>query len=1148
MTAEVLGRTYRAFISYRHADNKAAGRQWATWLHQAIETYEVPDDLVGTKNQRGEEIPARIFPIFRDEEELPAHADLGNAITLALDNTETLIVLCSPNAVQSTYVADEISYFKQLGRSDRIIAAIIAGEPNTSWDTSKEALGFSAQDECFPIPLQFEYDENGQTEKRAEPIAADFRANDQGKPYEGWTTPEAYRAWLVERGEDANIITTKVEAYSEQLNLMRLKIIAGILGIPLGHLTKRDQAYQLAQEKDRAKKLRRWLTAVGALAVIAISTGIWAWMQRQVALENEQIAIERLQERQIADANRLTNEAIEYLNDGNIEAALERIDDAIPADITNPEWPISDKTAMVLNRAIALTESNVVIQTDMSDFTQLKVIDEQHLLAIGQNNRAVLFTKTGEKLREWQFEPQMVLQVTDDNQRLVGAAVVNKEEPAPESHFSDTLYVDYFTTKTIDILSGAVLYEVEVNVDKASLSYRSGFWEAEEQLLFSPDGLTFLVGTEDYSEDQAKYGFNAFNTQTGEVDYSASLDANVHRLFAIDNNQFVVQQIRYANDEQSYLQQVAQYSTSSTTAKVLWQSNTPVECENAALQPAAGDTGHSLRIGINREADSVVGVWERRDSNYTFCLKTWAISGVSESPLIAIDYANDEPWNEITETTVNTALMSQPVRLYQNGSLSTDIDKPVDSVLSNSELLYADKFFIYADKRQLPLPDVAGQIEQVAIDADSGVVWYAAVDRTIRNFSFRGSEQRINLALNLFDSEVQLQQDALLVIETEALSSGIDSDEWQHRWHYANALEPNEIQTFYSTGIDQYPEFHVYPNHVLGISRIDPNAEELDQWGRREVDIELVDAKTGISKTNLTLHTIFVQQLAHNSQYIAYVHDEVLQLVDLASFERKSLALPVPHTPFEVLVLDKQIVVAAFDEHTDDPDKRVISLFHVSADQQSLVKFAEKQAQDLTVTTMRHANSALLQWDIRYDKPNDFQAVDSSLQVRDIQTAWQDEWNLRMLLAEQGDEVVVITPDKYVQVFDYDGTLKSETIITDGDWYDSYLSHDRKYVLADDDIVPLSGAQGCAIPENPGYGAWKVQISPASTFLALADDITWVIDLRSCSVAYELPTGVDTHSNLRVTDDGVLYLLTETGLQIHQTVQPLQNNIKLLRR
>jgi len=188
---------YHAFISYRHADNKEPGRQWATCLHQAIETYEVPADLVGKKNGRGEVIPSRIFPIFRDEEELPADADLGNAIVRALDNTKLLIILCSPRAVASTYVADEIDYFKKLGHSDRIIAAILFGEPNASWDKGKLKTGFKIEDECFPTPLQFEYDENGNpTEKRAEPIAADFRINNDRTTEQGWTTIEAYKQHL----------------------------------------------------------------------------------------------------------------------------------------------------------------------------------------------------------------------------------------------------------------------------------------------------------------------------------------------------------------------------------------------------------------------------------------------------------------------------------------------------------------------------------------------------------------------------------------------------------------------------------------------------------------------------------------------------------------------------------------------------------------------------------------------------------------------------------------------------------------------------------------------------------------------------------------------------------------------------------------
>jgi len=282
---------YLAFISYRHADNKEDGRQWATWLHHAIETYEVPKDLVGNKNSLGREIPSRIYPIFRDEEELPADADLSNVITRALDDSHLLVVLCSPRAVGSPYVAEEIDYFKRQGNSDSIIAAIIDGEPNTSWDDSKSALGFTKEDECFPLPLQFEYDESGQaTTKHAEPIAADFRLTENGNCTQGWTNSEAYRQDLKKQGITSKDITNKIELYEKQQHLMLLKVIAGILGVPLGQLTQRDKEYQLTIERQKAKKLRQWLSAVAMLAIISIGAGIWAYINQQEAIKQELIA------------------------------------------------------------------------------------------------------------------------------------------------------------------------------------------------------------------------------------------------------------------------------------------------------------------------------------------------------------------------------------------------------------------------------------------------------------------------------------------------------------------------------------------------------------------------------------------------------------------------------------------------------------------------------------------------------------------------------------------------------------------------------------------------------------------------------------------------------------------------------------------
>lgn len=274
-----LTRSFWCFISYRHADNAEPGRQWATWLHQQIETYEVPADLVGTINGRGDVIPERIFPVFRDEDELPADADLASPIFRALDASKFLVVLCSPRALESRYVAEEISYFKKIGRSDRVLAALLHGVPG------------SQDQECFPKPLRHPVDGAGNLleDQRAEPIAADFRLADGT---EGWTSPEAYRQALAVKGAIAGAeIERLVGDYRRSLEMAKLKIIAGVLGIPLGTLTQRDRAYQLERERRRARIFRRVAAAMAVLTVAALAGGIFAMVKKREAESERRAAM-----------------------------------------------------------------------------------------------------------------------------------------------------------------------------------------------------------------------------------------------------------------------------------------------------------------------------------------------------------------------------------------------------------------------------------------------------------------------------------------------------------------------------------------------------------------------------------------------------------------------------------------------------------------------------------------------------------------------------------------------------------------------------------------------------------------------------------------------------------------------------------------
>src|SRR5438270_7229467 len=118
------GFKYWAFISYSHTDQK-----WGAWLHRRLETFRVPRSLIGQPG-RDEPVPRRLFPVFRDREELPSSADLGANIRMALEQSRFLVVICSPRSAASKWVAEEILLYKRLHGEDRVLALIVDGEPN----------------------------------------------------------------------------------------------------------------------------------------------------------------------------------------------------------------------------------------------------------------------------------------------------------------------------------------------------------------------------------------------------------------------------------------------------------------------------------------------------------------------------------------------------------------------------------------------------------------------------------------------------------------------------------------------------------------------------------------------------------------------------------------------------------------------------------------------------------------------------------------------------------------------------------------------------------------------------------------------------------------------------------------------------------
>ncbi|HWJ05290.1 MAG TPA: toll/interleukin-1 receptor domain-containing protein [Steroidobacteraceae bacterium] len=240
MTDKATSHRYAAFISYSHKD-----RGPARWLHRAIETYRIPRQVLDDADEAPDASATRrrrLTPVFLDREELPTSVDLAQSVRDALERSDFLIVICSPNAAASHWVDEEVRLFKAMGRADRILCLVTEGEP------AAERKGLSPLLECLPPALRFEVEDGRVTDRpAAEPLAADIR-----------------------RGQDSRVDAS-------------LKIIAALLDVPLDRLRQRDVA--------RRHRRLAWMglaSTVGCFVLAGLA--IAAWVARNEAERQRVIA------------------------------------------------------------------------------------------------------------------------------------------------------------------------------------------------------------------------------------------------------------------------------------------------------------------------------------------------------------------------------------------------------------------------------------------------------------------------------------------------------------------------------------------------------------------------------------------------------------------------------------------------------------------------------------------------------------------------------------------------------------------------------------------------------------------------------------------------------------------------------------------
>src|SRR5262249_49034107 len=230
------------------------------------------------------EMPERFYPVFQDEKELPINADLGESIRTGLRESRFLIVICSPRSAVSRYVNEEVRYFKELGRQDRIMTLMVDGEPNATFGNK---AGFSEKDECFCPALRHPLDANNEVDvtrrDAQEPIAGDVRIKDSASTREP--------------------LLRDVRPQRALLDYTKLKLLAGLMGVGFDELVHRDKERQLREERAKAKRLRRLAAGFALLSLIALVAGTLAFLKQREAAHARDEA-KKAQVRAEAEKNR----------------------------------------------------------------------------------------------------------------------------------------------------------------------------------------------------------------------------------------------------------------------------------------------------------------------------------------------------------------------------------------------------------------------------------------------------------------------------------------------------------------------------------------------------------------------------------------------------------------------------------------------------------------------------------------------------------------------------------------------------------------------------------------------------------------------------------------------------------------------------
>lgn len=334
---------YNAFISYSHAVD---GRL-APALRKALHRFAKP------------RFQLRALRVFRDDASLAANPNLWQSIEQALSESEYLILLASPEAAASKWVAKEVETWCDVKSVDTILIVLTDGE--IVWDAKTGDFDWESTS-ALPAPLRGVF--------TAEPRWTDL-------------------CWAR-------------EAQDLSLNHLKFRECVADLAAPLHHRPKDELLSEDVRLLRRAKFRSRITIVVISGAALALAVSTW------LAVEQRNVAEEQRDRALINESHFLLEHSIEQTTAGNATngmlLALEGMPDRKAAEKLAQVRPLVWQAPPVLYRAIRTNKEKLVLNGHEATVSYVEFTpDGHHIVSRSYDGTARLWnSQTGSQNGVWE--------------------------------------------------------------------------------------------------------------------------------------------------------------------------------------------------------------------------------------------------------------------------------------------------------------------------------------------------------------------------------------------------------------------------------------------------------------------------------------------------------------------------------------------------------------------------------------------------------------------------------------------------------------------------------------------------------------------------------------------------------------------------